>query len=282
MAKVAAYKKEVVQEFAKLLTQYPIIGIVNMEGMPAAQLQGMRKTLRGKVIIKMTKMTLLRRAIEEAKAKVPGIDQLEAHLVGMPAVLFSRENPFTLYKTLQKSKSPAPAKPGQKAPREIMVPAGPTPFAPGPVISELGKVGIKAGIEGGKVVVKVDSIVAKEGQVISPELASVMLKLSIMPMEVGLDLVAVFENGFVFQKKVLAIDEKEYLNNLKQGHRWAFNLAVFAGIMNKTTVEHMIQKAYRNSKAVALEAGIMADAVVPELLLKSERQMLGLKDKMKI
>ena len=47
-----------------------------------------------------------------------------------------------------------------------MIPAGPTPFAPGPIIGELGMLKIKAGIEAGKVVIKEDAHVAKKGDVI--------------------------------------------------------------------------------------------------------------------
>jgi len=65
----------------------------------------------------------------------------------MPALLFTKENPFKLYNKLQKSKSSAPAKAGQTAPSEIVVPKGPTPFAPGPIIGELGALGIKTAVE---------------------------------------------------------------------------------------------------------------------------------------
>ena len=140
-AKIARYKKEIVQDFSKLMQEYPIIGVANLTNMPAAQLQKMRKSLRGRVLIRMTKVRLLKHAFAQSKSK--GIEQLEPYLKGMPTLLFTKENPFRLYKVLQDSKSAAPAKPGQKAPKNLVIPAGPTPFAPGPVISELGKVGLK-------------------------------------------------------------------------------------------------------------------------------------------
>src|SRR3989338_2085586 len=113
----------------------------------------------------------------------------------MPALLLKKENPFSLYKILKKSKSSASAKAGQIAPRDIIVPAGPTPFTPGPVISEFAALGIKAGVEGGKVAVKQDTTACKEGKPINAPLASMLARLGIEPMEIGLNLVAVFENG---------------------------------------------------------------------------------------
>ncbi len=152
-AHVSDEKKGTVKEFASLIRQYPIVAAVNMENLPAKQLQNMRAMLRAKgVVLLMTKRRLLNLAIAEAKKDKPGIEAILPHLKGMPALLFAKDNPFSLYKTLQKNKSSAPARAGQVAPKDIIVPAGATPFAPGPVIGELGQAGIKAGIEGGKVV----------------------------------------------------------------------------------------------------------------------------------
>ncbi len=153
-AHVAQYKKDVVASLVKLMGDSPIIGVVNMENLPAPQLQTMRAQLRGKFYITMTKRRLIKLAIEHAKANKSGLEQLEAHLGGMPALIFTNENPFKLSRTLRKSKSPAPAKAGQTALRDIIVPKGATPFAPGPIIGELAMAGIKSGVENGKVAIK--------------------------------------------------------------------------------------------------------------------------------
>ena len=275
---VSGEKKQDVQEFVQLLRDYPIIGILDLERLPSPQLTQMRRQLRGEVLIRMTKKRLLKIALAQIKGEKKGIEQLEQYFTGIPAVLFARENPFKVYKMLQRSKSPAPAKAGQKAPREIMVPAGPTPFAPGPVISELGKVGIKAGIDQGKVVIRQDSIVAKEGQVISADLASILLRLGIEPMEIGLNLVAVYEEEMIYEQKLLAVDEKEYVQNVVQAHTWAMNLAVEVGYTSPDTIKVMIGKATLDSRAVAVEFGILADAVKDQIIGKAERQMLALKN----
>ena len=270
MAHVSDYKKKTVKEFSDLIKEYPIVGALDMENLSALQLQKMRQQLRGKVLIKMTKRRLLKYAFDAIKKDKKNIEQLVPHLKGMPAVLFTKENPFSLYKKIEKSKSKAPAKPGQKAPNDIVVPAGPTPFAPGPIISELGSVKIKAGIDKGKVVIKEDSLVAKEGDVINDTLASVLSRLGITPMEVGLNLTAVYEDGDIYTKDVLAIDEEEYVNNVAKAHSWSLNLAVFAGIPSKDTIELLLAKAFNDSKALALSENILADIVVEQLVGKAE------------
>jgi len=278
---VSKYKERIVAQFVKLIKEYPIVGAVNMEGMPAPQLQVMKGQLRGSVVILMNKRRLIKIAIDQCKDK-KGLDKLKEHLGGMPALLFTKENPFKLYKIINKSKSPAPAKPGQKAPRDIVVPAGPTPFAPGPVIGELGAVGIKTEVVDAKIAVKEDSVVAKEGDEISMDLAAILTRLGITPMEIGLDLVAVYEDGVIYDKKVLDIDEDEFMNNLQNSAVWAVNLAVEVGHYTKETIDILLPKAFREAKAVSVEGGILNDSTRDELLSKAAAQANALKSEAKI
>lgn len=270
MAHVSNAKKEVVAEYKQLIKDYPIVGTVNMSGLPAAQLQNMREQLRTKIVLKVGKRRLISLALEETdnKALIP-------YLEGQPALLFTKDNPFELFKILKANKSTAPAKAGQIAPKDIIVPAGPTSFAPGPIIGELGSLGIKAGIEGGKIAIKADAVVAKKGDVLSAKLAGILTRLGIEPMEVGLDLTAVYENGELFEKSILDINEEEYINNITKGHTWAFNLAIDAGIYNTESVDYMIQKAARGTKALAISRFILADGVVGDIISRTYSQMLG-------
>ena len=276
-AHVAQEKKDVVAQMQKLMQDYPIVAILNMESMPAPQMQKIRSQMRGKADILMTKRRLMKIAIDKVKDKKKNIEAIIPHLKGMPALLFTKDNPFAIYKFIGKNKSPAPAKAGQEAPKDIIVPAGPTPFAPGPIIGELGAFKIKTGVENGKVVIKQDCVVAKAGDKINAALASVLTRLGIQPMEIGLDITAIYEDGMIYTRSVLDVDESQYIANVLQAHSWALNLGVEAGIFNTVTTEVMLQKAFRESKAVALEGNILADAVVGELLAKAEAEASSVK-----
>ena len=256
-----------VQELRMLVKEYPIVGVVNMQNLPAPQLQGLRQSLRGKVELRMARRRLLQLALNGSKN-----EKLEEHLGGMPALLFTKENPFSLYKTVQKNKSSAPAKAGQTAPNDIVVQAGPTPFAPGPVIGELGSVGIKTGVEGGKVAIREDTIICKKGDTIKPKVAEVLKRLGIEPMEIGLNIVAVMENGVVFKAEQLAIDEDVFNAQLTEGINSARNLAVESAYPAPDVVELLVQKAFREAKAVALESGVISRDLIDELLGKGERE----------
>jgi len=277
---VSDEKKALVKEMTKLMDEYPIIGLVDMENLPAPQLQIMRQSLQGQVVIKMAKGRLIRKAIE--KSSKDNIMALNEKIRGMPALLFTKDNPFKLFKTLQKSKSEAPAKAGQTAPKDVTIPEGKTPFAPGPIIGELGQLGIKTGVEDGKVAVKAPKLIIKEGEIFSDAVASILSRLSILPMEVGLNIVTVYENGVYFDRKTLDIDTDAYVSNLQMLHSEAFNLAIKIGYATPDTIKTLIRKAHSDASALADSQDILTKDNVGRILAKAEAQAEAVKNKAKI
>lgn len=275
--KAADWKQKTVKEFEELIEKYDIVGSVNMQYMPAKQLQKMRDTLRDTAEIKMAKRSLIKKAIENVKNKKKGVDKLETYLGGMPALIFTSKNPFKLYKTLEKNKSTMAAKAGQVAPKDIVVQAGPTGFSPGPIIGELGAFKIKTAIENGKVAVKEDAVVAKEGDEISEKLANILSRMGIEPMEVGLDLQAVYEDGSIITKDILAVDETEYKENIKRLSQEAFNLAMFVSFPTKDTTELMLGKAHSDALALATETAVLNNETADRIIAKAEMQMQSVK-----
>ncbi len=282
MAHVAQYKKDIVKKITELMSKNPIIGAVNMESLPAPALQKMRAQLRGKAEIFMAKRRLINIAIEEAAKSQKEISSLKEYLRGMPALIFTKDNPFAIYKTIKKSKSPAPAKAGQTAPKDIEIKAGATPFLPGPIIGELGQIGLKTGVEGGKVAIKEDKVVVKEGEEIKANVASILTRLGIEPMELGLDIVAVYEDGVIYDRKVLDIDEDQFRADLEKAALWARNLAVESAYPTKDTISILITKAYQESRSLGIEAEILTAGVIGDLLAKAQAQAGGLKNTAKI
>jgi large subunit ribosomal protein L10 len=272
-AYVSEAKKKIVRGLLSDIEKYPIIGLVNMENLPAPQLQKMKQTLRGKVELRMTKSSLIKIALKHSPKNLsPLADRIE----GMPALLFTNENPFKLYKILSASKSAAPAKPGQKAPHDVTVPAGKTSFAPGPVIGELGQMGIKAGIEDGKVAIKQDKLLVKEGEVFSAKAAELLTRLNILPMEVGLNVIAVYEEGVIFDRKVLEVDEKQLIKDLQRLHNEAIAVAMHIGYISKDTITSLIGKAER-------EASALSDLQkIEKTLAKAEAEANALKEEIHI
>lgn len=266
-AHISKKKKQEVENLKRLISNSSVIGIVDLVGLPSSQFQTMRAKLKSSVIIRVTKKRLIRLALKEAEKDKPGITRLEEVLKDcMPAMIFTSQEPFKLSKTLSKSKSNAPAKVGQKAPREIIIPAGPTSFSPGPIIGEFGQSGIQAGIEAGKVIIKKDCLLLKEGETITERKLGILTRFAIMPMEIGLNLVSLYENGMIYGKDVLSIDEATYISNIIKAVQEARNLAINANYPTKETIIILIQKAYLESKSLAKSSNVSTENV--EKLIK--------------
>src|SRR3989338_6420119 len=269
VAKAAVKKKRVIETLTKLLSSHKVIAVVNLESLPAAQFQRLRRSMGAELLIIMCKKTVIRHAIAAVKGKLPHVEKLLESLVGMPALLFTNQDPFKLAYLLQRNKSKAPAKPGQTAPYDIVIPAGPTSFAPGPIISELASVGIKAGVEGGKIAVKVPSTIVKEGEKIKPKVAEVLAKFSIQPIEIGLNLVSAFENGMIYAKNVLSVDPATFLNELGAAAAEANALALETGFPAPETIVLLITRTARQARHVARETGIPVPELAGEIIGKA-------------
>lgn len=249
--KIADWKKKEVGYIKKDMANYSVIGIVNMINVPSAQLQKMRFSLKKSMIIKMHKARLIKIAINELKETKKGIADLLPYVKGMPAIIYSKENPFKMSKALQKSKTNAPAKIGQLAPNDITIPAGPTQFTPGPIIGELGQLGLKTQVVDGKIHIKDDKKILKEGDIINAKVASVLSKLKIEPMEIGLNLTAAYEDGIIYKKDILMIDDKAYINQIKNAHLESIKLAFSIEYPEKSILELLIKKSYLEGKALS-------------------------------
>lgn len=260
-----------VQKIKDLAESHKVVGILNMHKLPAKQLQQMRESLKGKAVIKMAKKSLIKRAIEEKQLQ----DKLEGRKVE-PALLFSNEDPFRLYKILKESRTPAAAKPGDVATKDIFIPAGPTPLPPGPAISTLQKVGLKASVQGGKIAVMHEKIVCKSGEVVSEDMASVLNLLKIEPMEIGLDLITAYEDGVLYGKDVLDVDQAEYISSLQVAVQHAVNLSLNTGYITKFTAALALQKAFMEARSLAIETNALEKDFINDILSKAVRQAKAL------
>ena len=246
-------KRREVELLKDIIGKSKTIGILDLTNLPSPQLQDARKKLD--VNIRVTKKRLLRIALKEIDY---GVEKLDEELNDVtPALILTDMSSFKLAKELRKGKSFVAAKAGQIAPNDLIVKAGPTSLSPGPIIGELGSVGIKASVEQGKVTVREDSIVVKSGNVISSKAADILVKLGIKPMEIGLNLIATYEDGFVFKKDVLAVDEKYYIDTLKLAVSEALNLSVSIGYITKENIELLLKKV--EGEALALERSVFAE-----------------------
>ena len=269
-------KKETeVSELAEIMEKYSVIGILDMHKMPARQLQMIRNKLHGIAVIRMSKKSLIKRAMEKTD-KMSKLREDFEKCDFEPALLATNDNPFKIYKFLKDNRSPASAKAGDRAPKDIVIQQGPTNLPPGPAISTLQKVGLKASVQGGKIAIMKDKIVCKDGEIITQDTASVFALLKLEPMEIGLSLSSVFEDGVIYGKSVLDVNTSDYVNMMINAVHQAVNLSVNTGYPTKETIKIIIQKAFIETRALCIETNALEKDFIDEILKKAIREAAAL------
>ncbi|MBN1538787.1 MAG: 50S ribosomal protein L10 [Candidatus Thermoplasmatota archaeon] len=276
MAHVAEYKKDIVNELQGIIRDHSTIAVVKIDRIPGVQMQNIRAKLRDQMTIKVAKKNLIKIAFEGMKGEKAGIEKLGDHMDGQTAVLGTNLNPFTLHKILSQNIQPMPAKGGDEAPEDITVPAGETSFPPGPIVGEFGKAGIPAAIDKGKVIIRKTVTPVKKGGTISKEVAFALTKLGIFPFRVGIELDGAWEDGIIYQTRDLDIDFDAYRSQMNYGIQMAFNLAVFTAYATPLTAVPILQKARIEAYNLAVFAGIMNKDTADLILSKAYGGMLAL------
>jgi large subunit ribosomal protein L10 len=264
-----------VEEIRGLIERYKTIGIAGLQKVRALQLQELKKRLRGVAYLRVVKNTLVKRALSMCKGK-KGIEKLEDYLTGSNVLLFTDLNPFRLAILLQKSRVLITAKAGDVASFDVVVPAGNTGLPPGPIISQLSAVGLPTRIESGSVWINRDTLVVRREEVIDARLASVLSKLGIKPVEAGLVMKAVYDDGLIITEEQLRIDLDEVRRKVQEARVDAFVLSLNVAYPVPENVETLLRVAFRQAFNLSLNAAVPTRETVGDLLRRAHMEALCL------
>jgi large subunit ribosomal protein L10 len=271
---VLEQKSDQVEAIKEILCEYKSIGIASLQKVRAAQLQELKKTLTGKVYMRVLKNTLIKLALEEmSKAE---LKPLEQYLEGSNLFLFTDLNPFKLAILLEKGKVKTTAKSGDTAAMDVIIPAGNTGQPPGPIISQLNAVGLPTRIESGSVWVSKDTLVVRKGETINERLAAVLSKLGIKAVEAGLSMRAVYDEGMMITGDQLKIDLEGTRKSIEQSHGAAFALSLTIAYPTPENIQALLQTAHQKAFALSLSAAVPTKENIADLLRKAHTQMLSL------
>jgi large subunit ribosomal protein L10 len=264
-----------IEEIAQLVNRHSVVGIASLQKVRAAQLQAFKKNLAGQVYMRVLKNTLMKRAIENCRDK-PELKKLEEYLTGSNVYLFTDLNPFKLALTLERGKVKTTAKAGDIAAMDVVIPAGNTGQPPGPIISQLNSVGLPTRIESGSVWISKDTLVVKKGGVIDERLASVLSKLGIKPVESGLAINAVYDEGLVITQQQLKIDVDGTEKTIEAAYADAFALSLSIAYPTAESTAALLQLAHQEACALSINAAIPTKETIIDLIRKAYLEMLSL------
>ncbi|MBI4095871.1 MAG: 50S ribosomal protein L10 [DPANN group archaeon] len=247
-SKVAEWKVSKVEQIRKAFESYKTSAVIDVSNLPARELQKVRKKLRGEVDFIFARKIFILKAIE--KSKSAKVKEMAKHVGKEPALIFTNKGAFELFKSLKENRQAAAAKPGQTSPSDIYIETGPTPFTPGPILTELAQLKIKAKVVGGKIEIQQRALLVKKNDAVTSQAASMLAKLGVTPMEIGVSLVAALEGQDLYLADVLDIDAEKFIEQIKQAYIDALKLGIEREIMTAEVTEYLLGKAEREAKAV--------------------------------
>lgn len=269
--KVSPVKLQEVKRIRDLIDEFNVIGLARIEKVPAKALHNLRDTLRGDVVITMSKKKLLRRAF--ADAGKDNLVEFAEQLKGISALLFTNMNPIKLAQFLESKAVKGPAKPGDIAPGDITVKEGDTKIAPGPIISELNQhLKVQTMIKNGTIHIRSDKVTHHAGDLISEKQAQLLGRLGLEPMTIKLDFYSAWEAGEILPEEVLHLDMEEILGNVRLAASQALNLALGLEIITDETITPMMQKAVRSALGIAMDLPIFVPELLDQYVAKATRQ----------
>jgi large subunit ribosomal protein L10 len=268
------------EELQRVPTEYTVIALSKMTKVRAAQLMMIRKKFRNDIKIKIIKNKVATRAFENVKG-VAGLENLSNQLEGQCALIFTNINPFKLNLIFAQNKVFLPAKGGDIATKEIVVPSGNTGITPGPVLSEFKTANVPTKIDQGTIWVSKDTLVVRPGDIISTPLASLLSKLNVKPIEAGISVNFAIAEGLIFKEQDLRINLGEYKEDLVRSFEQALALATEAGYMTAETVKPLLVKAQQQARSLAAEAGYLTPETAGFVLPRAQVQAQAVANKAK-
>lgn len=270
------WKKDTVNDLVDLLKSGDTLAVIDIHGVPAGAMIGMRKDLRKSMKIQVAKKQLMKIAWDQCGYKVEQLEKL-FEAATQPALVSSASlNSFSLFTELKKTEAGRAAKPGDIAPHQIVVEKMDTGMPPGPIVGDLNSVGIPAKIMGGSVQIQKRTVVLEEGDVFEGEMGMMLSKIGINPIVTGLKLCGTMEDGTMFEPATLDIDYDQFNSDLISYAAGAFNLACNITWFTSQTMPTLVAKASGEALAVAVEAAVVNHTTAPHIIGRANRAALGI------
>ncbi|MGB9717662.1 MAG: 50S ribosomal protein L10 [Thermoproteota archaeon] len=263
-------KTRIVDEILRLIESSRTIMLVNTFRVKSVTINEARRRLRGRAILRHVKTTLLQKAAEKTGSQALR-EFLKKHASkGSLMLIVSNEDPYELQQELRKYSIRLPLNAGDVVDREIVVQAGNTGLPAGPVISSLNEVGLPTRIETGSIWITRDTVVAKPGDVVTPQLASVLSKLNIRPVEAFIKPYAAIHSGIVYSEEVLSITLEDVAREASRSVENALKISVATFFPTPESIGIMLREASSKAIALSLKAEYYDENTV-KILLQTAR-----------
>jgi large subunit ribosomal protein LP0 len=247
-------KTEYFTKMKELMTDYAKLFVVEIDNVGSKQIQQTRIALRGRAEILMGKNTMMRKCIREYAEENPGtpIAQLENCCRGNVGFVFTNDDLGSVREVLESNVRPAPARVGDVAPIDVIVPKGHTGCDPGQT-AFFQTLQISTKITKGQIEMTTDTHLITAGEKVTASQAALLQKLNIEPFTYGLVLKSVYDSGSLFDAKVLDITDEVLTAKFIAALNTISKLSLALNIPTQASVTHSIANAFKAILSVTIE-----------------------------
>lgn len=227
--------------------------LMSIKRVKSTQLKNVKTEIGRNVKLLIAKNKIMRKALEDLDSKKYSelINMLHGDVV---VAFFDGTNPKNILDASKSNMRKALAVPGDIAPNDVVIPAGPTGLGPEKInVFQAAKIATK--INKGKIDLATDHKLLSAGDVVTISHARLLTMLNILPFEFGLDIVKVFENGDVFNKELLEITEEQIAKSIEESVSMLAALSLGSETTTEASVPFEIKNAFADVVKISLATG---------------------------
>lgn len=266
-----AKKEEYFERVIKLLDCYTKVFVVGVDNVGSKQMMQIRKALRGEAVVLMGKNTRVKKVLANFLKDKPDhpVSKLASLISGNTGLVFTNGDLGKIRDILEENRVPAPARVGAIAPNDVIVPAGPTGCDPGQT-SFFQTLQIATKISKGAIEITTDVHLLTVGQKVGNSEAVLLQKLGINPFTYGLVIENIYDNGAIFNPKVLDLSDDDLAAKFQFACSQIAAISLQIGYPTPCSVPHSIANAFRTvvSLVVGLDTYSFEKADMYKLYLK--------------
>jgi len=264
---IPQWKLDEVNHLVDLFKSYSNVAVIEVAKLNDRQVQEMRKILRGKAIIRMSKKSLQLRAVNKYRkeSKKANLDEFVEKIPGQAALCFTNLDVFELKKIFTQSEWMVPAKPGEITSVDIWVLAGDTGLPTGQVISELNMtLRLPTRLQNDTIWIREDTQTHKAGDFVDVKQAAVLKKLGITPIESLIKIHYAWSNGEIISEDILYMDMDKFKQDFTKAYREALGILFEMPFFSEDMTDDYIRKAASEANLLNLIIfGEGVQAIIP-------------------
>lgn len=249
-------KNKYIAKLEQCLADYKSMLVINIDFVGSKQMASLRIGLRGRAVVLMGKNTIIRKILREKAVDDVRLEALLPLIKGNVGFVFCNDDLAGIRKECISEKIPAAAKTGAIAPVDVIIPAGPTGLDPGQTtFFQALNIGTK--ITRGSIEILTQVTLCTKGNKVSSSAVALLNKLNIKPFEYGIDCTHVYDNGSLYEAKILDLSKDDLVNAFFLGVNKIAAIGLEIGYPTLASLPHSFINAFRKLVAIALETDYM-------------------------